>query len=246
MTDSVFWRLGEYFKHGWDVTMNIRKLLVVLPALFLGVAFTSVPSAAQYYVSGNIGAVQLMDSDSTATAPGGSITGEFEFDAGLGVNAAVGLSLGALRLEGELSYRQSDFDQGTLSSLTAGNTTFSFSGATGDVGGDVTSLGVMGNMWYDFDMGGKLKPFIGGGIGMAQVEADIDSIAGIPVSLSGDDTVFAYQVGAGVGYDVSDKVVVTLGYRFFGTADPEFESGSTTVEGEYQSHNIEIGMRFKF
>ena len=224
----------------------MKKLLIAIPALFLGVAFTSVPSDAQYYVSFNIGAVQLMDSDTTATDPEDSVTGEFEFDSGLGVNGAVGLSLGALRLEGELSYRQSDFDQGTLSSLTVGNTTFLFSGATGVVGGDVTSLGLMANMWYDIDTGGKLKPFIGGGIGVARVDADIDSIVGIPINISGDDTVFAYQVGAGVGYDVSDKVVVTLGYRFFGTADPEFESGGTTVEGEYQTHNIEIGMRFKF
>jgi opacity protein-like surface antigen len=244
-TDSVFWTLGEDFNRELEVTMHIRNLLTVLPALFLGVAFTSVPSDAQYYVSGNIGAVQVMDSDVTETGPGYTINGEFEFDTGLGVNGAVGVSLGDLRLEGELSYRQVDFDSVTIDSLTVGSSTFTSLGSA-DVGGDATSYGLMGNMWYDIDIGGKLKPFIGGGIGVARVEVDIDSVGGVPVSASGDDTVFAYQVGAGIGYDISDKIVATLGYRFFGTADPDFGSNGVTDEAEFQSHNIEIGMRFKF
>lgn len=224
----------------------IRKSIVLLPTLVFAVALWCVPSHAQYYVSGNVGAFQLMDADTTASAPGVSATGGFEFKRGYGVNGAVGLSLGNLRMDGEISYRGADFDQGTLSSITVSGTTFSFSGATGDVSGDVTALALMGNLWYDIDLGGKLKPFIGGGIGAARIDANIDSIAGVPLNVGGDDTVFAYQAGVGVGYEINQNLVATLGYRFFGTDKPKFESQGVTVESEYRTHNIEVGMRFKF
>jgi opacity protein-like surface antigen len=235
----------ENCNHGLEINMHIRKLLIALPALFLGVSFISAPSAAQWYVSGNIGAVQVMDADITETGPGYSVDGEFEFDTGFGINGAVGYGFGNVRLEGEVSYRQADFDKVGIDNLTVGSLKFTSLGSL-DVDGDASSLGLMGNVWYDFDTGSKWLPFIGGGIGVARVDSDIDSIGGVSVGFSEDDTVFAYQVGAGIGYQISDNAVATLGYRFYGTDDPEFESGGVTDKTEYQSHNIEVGIRFGF
>jgi opacity protein-like surface antigen len=58
--------------------------------------------------------------------------------------------------------------------------------------------------------------------------------------------VFAYQFGVGLGYRLNPRMIVGVNYRYFGTTDPEFEVGSFTDEGEYQTHNIEVGLRYRF
>jgi opacity protein-like surface antigen len=35
-------------------------------------------------------------------------------------------------------------------------------------------------------------------------------------------------------------------YRYFGTSDPEFTTGAFTSEGEFSSHNLEAGVRYRF
>jgi len=225
--------------------MRIRHLFAALPVLVLGLAGLPADGQAKTYISGNVGAVFVQDADLTETGPGVSGTGEFEFDTGYGVNAALGYSLDGLRLEAELSYRQADFDQLSVDSITVAGFTITGLGSF-DVDGDTSALGLMGNVWYDFDTGGKLRPFIGGGIGLARVDIDVASVGGAPVGLSDHDYVFAYQAGAGVGYEISSNTVATLGYRFFGTSDPEFNSGGFTDETEVRTHNIELGLRFRF
>ena len=46
--------------------------------------------------------------------------------------------------------------------------------------------------------------------------------------------------GGGIGYEINDKMTVDLGYRYFATADPDFNG----LDAEYGSHNVTIGIRF--
>jgi opacity protein-like surface antigen len=200
---------------------------------------------ADWYVSGNVGANQILDSDLNETGSGISANGELEFDTGYGLNGAVGYGFNNFRLEGELSYRQADIDSLTVNSVTVGSIVVTSLG-TFPVDGDISSLGFMANGWYDFDTGTDWVPYIGGGVGTAKINAEIGSIAGIPVNFDESDWVFAYQAGAGIGYNISPTVTVQLGYRYFATSDPEFESAGVTDEAEFQSHNIEVGIRFRF
>ena len=70
------------------------------------------------------------------------------------------------------------------------------------------------------------------GVGYANVDLDGDE----------DDSVFAYQVGAGIGYAVSDQATIDLKYRYFATEDPDFGG----VDAEVASHNIYLGIRVNF
>ena len=58
-----------------------------------------------------------------------------------------------------------------------------------------------------------------------------------------DDTVLAYQVGAGLGYAVNATTTIFVDYRYFATEDPEF---SYSQEAEIDSHNISLGLRYNF
>jgi len=52
---------------------------------------------------------------------------------------------------------------------------------------------------------------------------------------------------AGVGFNISSKTTLTVGYRYFATTNPEFDDLSgVPFDSEYQSHNINVGIRIAF
>ena len=76
-------------------------------------------------------------------------------------------------------------------------------------------------------------------------------LMGTVPDLSGTDTVFAFQLGAGVGYAYSDAVTIQVGYRMLNASDLEFSGksamGSTaTATTEMLVHLFEIGIRYRF
>ena len=88
-----------------------------------------------------------------------------------------------------------------------------------------------------------------------QVQQGVLSQATLPPGtvpdLSGTDTVFAFQIGAGVGYEYSDALTIQVGYRMLNASDLEFSGssamGSTaTATTEMLVHLFEIGIRYRF
>jgi opacity protein-like surface antigen len=88
------------------------------------------------------------------------------------------------------------------------------------------------------DMGG-FSPYVGGGLGVGFVNVDIDSIEGIDLDASSDETGFAYQVGGGLMWSVSDNMALDLGYRYRGVALDDYDQSLT-------SHNVLLGVNFGF
>ena len=229
--------------------MLLKRILLTTSVVVLvgGVGLAAVPSAkAKWYVSANAGGTILSDADITDTAAIGSLTGEVDFDTGFGVSGAVGYAYGALRFEGEISYRKNDLGDLQVNSLTLGGTTISGALGTFALDGDTTALGFMANGWYDFDTGTPWVPFVGAGVGVAEINIDIESLAGIPIIYDESDTVLAYQAGVGLGYKVTPKTTISLSYRFFGTADPEFDDGFDKIDSEYTNHSVMIGVLARF
>lgn len=181
------------------------------------------------------GLTSLSDSDLSNPAFSGV---EAEFDNGFGIEGAVGYEHpSGFRGELALGYRNNDFDDLSVAGIN-------FSSAGINVGGQVEALSVMANGYYAFDVGGGFKPFIGAGIGIAFLDAELElSVPGFGVaSASDDDTVFAYQGIAGVEYEIpTDSATIALGvrYSYFATTDPDFGG----IEAEYGTHNIMVGVR---
>jgi opacity protein-like surface antigen len=112
-----------------------------------------------------------------------------------------------------------------------------------DLTGDVTSLSLLMNGYYGFVNNSAFTPYLSAGLGFAKVEVNDFNVpgSGLPDS-NDDDTVFAYQVGVGVGCAVNEKVTIDVKYRYFATSDPEFD----TTEAEFASHNFLFGVRVNF
>ncbi|MEN8123433.1 MAG: OmpW family outer membrane protein [Bacteroidota bacterium] len=206
----------------------MKKFVLCFFSGLMVFSFSTIVYAEGTYFSGNIGAAVATDSD--VTDQGGNF--EIESDTGIAFGAAVGYAYGNnIRMEAELAYQKNDIDQvnvpGVGSSVTAG--------------GDTSSYALLLNGYYDFTNNSAFTPFISAGIGYAKVEVNDFIVNGIPIG-SEEDKVFAYQVGAGVGYAISETLILDLKYRYFATADPKFD----TAEAEYASHNFYVGIRAFF
>ena len=184
-----------------------------------------------FYVGINAGATWVDDAD--FSIQGDDTDAELSFDAGYGVGLAFGHSYtNGMRSEVEVFYRANDIDEFSTPRRVID---------AGESDGEVTSWGAMINGYYDFPASERIKPFIGAGIGYANVEYDSDNLED-----SVDDDVFAYQAMAGCGIAVSKEVTIDLQYRFLATDDPEFDDSGIEVETEYMTHNVMLGLRFSF
>jgi OOP family OmpA-OmpF porin len=145
------------------------------------------------------------------------------------------------RIEGEISYRNNGFDDFKASgSATFSGVTYTGTNVPVPISGDISSLGFMTNVAYDFMKGKKIHPYVLAGIGAAKISVDSADLA------DDNDFVFAYQVGAGIKYDVSKKVALGISYRLFGTSDPEFTDGETDFSMEYLNHSVLFGLTYSF
>lgn len=207
--------------------MSMRSVIVAAAIVLMLPSLALAQMPPGYYAS-MAGGINL-SSDADITGTGINLT--TDYDGGWGLAGAVGYKYrSGLRVEGEISYRDNEAD--SVGSSTSNN-------------GDVTSFGFMANVLYDFG-NGKIVPYIGAGVGLAHVSYDgISPVGGSVVDDS--DTVFAYQAIAGLAIPLNDLVALSLDYRYFATADPDFITDSgTSVEGEYANHTFMVGLRFSF
>ncbi len=93
------------------------------------------------------------------------------------------------------------------------------------------------------------RPYIGGGIGYTNLDADISSGAGIS-SFDDSDGGFSYQLGIGVTVPVGNSGELDIGYRYRETPNLSLTSDSTVGfafdEIDYKSQTFQVGYNFKF
>ncbi len=207
----------------------MKKVLAVLLSLALFVGFTISTASAGMYISGNLGAVFLNDADIDEDGDSGELT----FDNGGVATFALGTTIGSAgRIEAEVGARVNDFDDASVDG---------YSGSV-DMDKDVTTISFMGNAFYDFKNGSSFTPFLGAGLGFANVEYDIDSIGGYDINEKEDDTVVAYQFMLGGSFAATEQLSIDLQYRYFATDDPDLDG----TDVEYHSHNAMVGLRYSF
>ena len=154
---------------------------------------------------------------------------------GYTVGGSLGYKLGFLRVEGEVAYRQYDPDDLKIADVDL------------DIGGDLTVMSYMGNVYVDFDNATPFTPYIGGGLGVAEISANNLNRPGI-LNVDDEDTVFAYKVGGGFALTLTSFLDLTLDYHYFGTDDIQFDNSVTSTDFDpgYNSHNVNGGIRFRF
>lgn len=275
------------------ISSNARLIVgaAVAACVALGGAASAEAQDGDWYMGLTMPLMFIDDSDTISTGrtttlpPGGTqpvttthrATVETEHDTGFKFGGVVGYHLGSgLRLEGEVFMARAE-----ISKLT--NTDISVEGQSIplevplDVSGSAEQLGVMVNLWYDFETGGNWTPYVGGGFGLIRIDQggisyDNNRLAeeiatmrarqhnpqapavqfpdGFVPEPSDTDSAFAYQLGAGVGYALSDTTTLQIGYRMQILNGLEFtgmnQTGSVRAQTELRAHFLEIGIRYRF
>ena len=181
------------------------------------------------------------------------------FDGGSGILAglSVGYRLGNFRAEGEYFYRNTNHDSTDNPYPEGIGDGYDF---IEDAVDDVLSHNFFANLYYDYHSDSKFTPYVGIGIGLAKVSVDYRTLWQRSSNL-GDinvfskttpqgealnrkfvnlltydqakmsDTLFGYQVLAGVDYQVSDPVSIGLKFRYADFGEFEDESAYTKLRG---------------
>jgi len=217
-----------------DQAMNGRRCWslgsfpTVLALAMLVLPINAFADGEGWYVTGKAGGTRLLKSD----VSGSATSGDASFDDGPVGLVGVGYGFGSFRAEGELGYRENDLK--------------SFTGGTGTASGEARAWSLMANGFYDIDVGGSVKPYVGAGVGVARI--DLDGISQGGTALADDrDDVLAFQAMAGLRVPLSDSLSADLGYRFLATQNPTFTSvGGTGFSGRYRSHAVTVGLTWQF
>lgn len=158
---------------------------------------------------------------------------DMDFDPGPKIDQDVGWaalgSLGyrfqsGLRTELEGGYRQNDGE---------------FNG-TG-INTDTSAWTGMANALYDFDFGSPFRPYVGVGLGAADVRVDSG------VTSADSEWAFAYQGIVGVSYAITNRLDVFADGRYLRTAGLDLNQGAAgSLDGEYSTFTGLVGLRYVF
>ncbi|MEO1039416.1 MAG: outer membrane beta-barrel protein [Pseudomonadota bacterium] len=258
-----------------------NRTFIAVAALSGLAAFAPAPAMAQQYVSGSAGFNFQAESDNsgafssdfttgdgvavpagTVLPAGTSLEWTSEFDSGQFLAGAYGWRLNdAVRVEGEISYRQSDVDTHTDvaaggGAIGAADAAVLITGAAplgvtvadlvADGQGELTSLGFAVNAYYDFPTSGAFGFYVGGGLGLENIEIDFSPSA---TSIIDDDQLVLFgQVMAGGAFAISETTSLYGGYRYRLSEDVETDVAlvPAALDIENRAHILEFGLRYSF
>ncbi|QJB57105.1 outer membrane protein [Pseudodesulfovibrio sp. zrk46] len=113
---------------------------------------------------------------------------------------------------------------------------------------------LMLNGYWDFYNSTAFTPYINAGVGFAWVKEDFKTGGTVSLSepSSKTNTNFAWNVGAGVGWSITESVILDLAYRYDYYGDGQKVTGTSTGKSvtsqvkDLATHNVLLGLRYQF
>ena len=114
---------------------------------------------------------------------------------------------------------------------------------------------LLANLRFECPRDWFVKPYFGGGAGVAFSFIDADFIEIGSTSMDGSDSsaVFAYQAFGGLRFRLNERMGLSLEYRYFATEDPEWEAefnhGASSDKlrfGGASTHALSVMFDYKF
>ena len=193
----------------------MKKKVQLIGVVLFGLIISSF--AGSMYVGVNGGVSILNDSDISVD------TKDLSYDTGYNIEGVFGYTFNAWRAELALNWQKNDLDKLGSYPIT----------------GDLTVFGGMLNGYYDFKAGAGFTPYLLAGLGVLNVNFEFNE-----EGVDDHDTVFAGQLGVGVGYAVTENIILDLKYKYLMSQDFEIVYGDIDVS--LSGHQIQFGVRYQF
>ncbi len=228
--------------------MTIVMVVLAMTLMLSGVAFAE---NGGFYGSIKAGG-SFLDATKSVSANGTAPTGQsskFKTDSGAAVGAAVGYNWMDMDLpiRTELEYMyHSDFK-------------YEYKDSNSTMTDKINLQTLMLNAYWDFYNSTSFTPYINGGVGVAWVKEKFSGAAaaganGAAITAPGSKTTanFAFNLGAGVGWSITDAVILDLAYRYnhYGNGKKVTSSGALkSIESQVKNistHDVLLGLRYQF
>lgn len=222
------------------------RVCAVMGALLIG-SMAGGTAAAGPYIAAGFGVAFQADSDITVRSspspiwPSGFANAETTYKTGWVVDGALGWAISDFRVEINGSYSDNGHDK------------FHFGVIESPAPGGIQIVGGMANAYWDVPLHDRFKPYLGGGIGMAYMTFENNtSRLGSGYYVDDNDTELAGNVMAGLGYAITDHVVLSFGYRFYMARDGTFRTKPlpqfplSQLKVSIQRHDLTLGVRYGF
>ncbi|WP_010543583.1 outer membrane protein [Sphingomonas elodea] len=109
------------------------------------------------------------------------------------------------------------------------------------------------NAYVDIPLSRTFQPYVGGGIGVSRVDANLSRVntaTRIGSGYSGKDWGMTWHADAGLGIRMNDKMTVEVGGRYSRTGKLAFDGQAagvgTTYEPQLNAVSGTVGLRYKF
>lgn len=198
----------------------------------------SAPKQDNFYISffggANIAINDIEFANGLANGAGVPSVVDTELDTGFTFGGAVGYKWRDFKFRGitprtelEVSYFDNDVD----------SVNFSLNGPGQEVvasGSQISGVNIFGNLLFDwenaFDSG--ITPYVGGGVGISIVNNNI-VYNGPGLNLNDSDTAFAWNIGAGASYNITERASLFVDARYQQIVDLESTRriGSNAIAG---------------
>ncbi|WP_162913059.1 outer membrane beta-barrel protein [Rhodospirillaceae bacterium SYSU D60014] len=182
------------------------------------------------YFAGTLGFVSPMDEE----ANDGGVRAELSYQSATMVSGAIGYAVGnGFRTELEVGYASIEGDRIKLSD-GVNSSSYDLSDY------EVSTLLTTANLFYDIKTKGLVSPYVGGGLGFAQLSVDGFTVAGWTF-YGGTETDLAAFGEVGLSLPVTETLDIVPAYRFLWINTADYEGYEDTT-----AHILKVGARFAF
>ncbi|MFP5078465.1 outer membrane protein [Rhizobium sp. YIM 134829] len=240
-------------------TLLLAGIALAVPASLAAAADLTEPvgpvvveTSGGFYL-GSVNTLTFLD-DTSFDAAGADI--DTDYDVGYYSAVRAGYSFGDMgfvspRIELEVGYGNASVDQHRVNGAGAGST---------DSFGDARQIAGYVNGYLDMPLSGMaaITPYIGGGVGVMNLELRRQGVSGTGVVMDDDDTRFAYHLDAGVGIKLQqlglfnsvalfDNTTFDIGYRYTAADGFSFTArDGSRSDTDFSSHAVLVGFRKSF
>ena len=210
----------------------MSKSLIALSAFLLCLTSSIAQAQSNLYFSGHVGVTVQEDMNNNRGAQG-----PMEVDTNTGINGggALGMRIRDFRVEGEISYRDSDIESINSPTIKDSNPI-----------GSSRAISFLGGVYYDIPYSALVRPYFGVAAGLAKVSLEMLP-SNSTTFVDDSDWEFAYKIGGGIAYTVTPQVEVIVDYHYFATLDPEYSNSlGQDFQSEFKTHNLNLGFRYNF